>query len=683
MKIVCDSCGAKYSIADEKVAGKVFKIRCKKCQNIIVVRGNVPEEPAPAEPPLAEGQDFGGAADQGGDYEETPVWHLVIDREQVGPMSPSEVRDHYANGNISEETFIWREGFSDWLRLDAVDEFSDISQATKVAPAALAMGGAAGFQAPADSWGNQPESEPAPPKEEPQWDGQSAAPADAWPGEQASAAGPEAAPAPAQGPYVAPEAAAPGPDPADDAAKLAYRNPGQERRRDLFATYAGEESVSDLMGAGAPGGGIPQNAQVSFQPSGAGVDPAMGGGASPRTSTDPGFQSDPSEEADESQMTGQRNENSVLFSLGNLQALAMGKKASPEPGLGGAEVDAGGDGSGLIDIRTMAGGAGVAGGGDDLSDLGTYAAPVAAAPVLLPSMDDDRPKWLMPLIIGMAATLLVMVGLVIFLVMRKPVGPVVAQAPVDAPAAGSPQAGSPPAATEKKAAAPAKVEEKKAETAPPPAASPPAAAPGSEKTAEPAKVAAAKPKAKSAGTRRKRSSGSSTSSRKSAPSRSSDPLLGSDKKRSKSKKTTRRRSGKRDELDDLIDNAISSKPKKKARASSSKRSGRTRRSSKGSSSSAPAASSSNLPETLSRGNIQKGMRSIKGQVQGCYDRFKVPGLASVQITIGRNGRVKGAKVKGVFSGTPTGSCVKKAARGARFPKFKGTPITITYPFILR
>jgi len=27
MKIVCDSCGAKYSIADEKVAGKVFKLR--------------------------------------------------------------------------------------------------------------------------------------------------------------------------------------------------------------------------------------------------------------------------------------------------------------------------------------------------------------------------------------------------------------------------------------------------------------------------------------------------------------------------------------------------------------------------------------------------------------------------------------------------------------------------------
>ena len=39
MKIVCDACQAKYSISDDKVQGKVFKIRCKKCSNIIVVRG--------------------------------------------------------------------------------------------------------------------------------------------------------------------------------------------------------------------------------------------------------------------------------------------------------------------------------------------------------------------------------------------------------------------------------------------------------------------------------------------------------------------------------------------------------------------------------------------------------------------------------------------------------------------
>jgi predicted Zn finger-like uncharacterized protein len=38
MKFFCQKCNTKYAIADEKVRGKVLKIRCKKCQAIIVVR---------------------------------------------------------------------------------------------------------------------------------------------------------------------------------------------------------------------------------------------------------------------------------------------------------------------------------------------------------------------------------------------------------------------------------------------------------------------------------------------------------------------------------------------------------------------------------------------------------------------------------------------------------------------
>ena len=62
MKIVCDSCGTKYSISDDKVRGKVFKIRCKKCSHIIVVRGTneaaaaAPSPAAtPAVAPVADG----------------------------------------------------------------------------------------------------------------------------------------------------------------------------------------------------------------------------------------------------------------------------------------------------------------------------------------------------------------------------------------------------------------------------------------------------------------------------------------------------------------------------------------------------------------------------------------------------------------------------------------------------
>ena len=57
-------------------------------------------------------------------------------------------------------------------------------------------------------------------------------------------------------------------------------------------------------------------------------------------------------------MTGQRNENSVLFSLNNLAQLASDKPApsasvSSVPS-GHATGAAGGEGSGLIDIRSMA-----------------------------------------------------------------------------------------------------------------------------------------------------------------------------------------------------------------------------------------------------------------------------------------------------------------------------------------
>ena len=38
MKFVCERCHTKYSIADDKVRGKVLKVRCKSCENVITVR---------------------------------------------------------------------------------------------------------------------------------------------------------------------------------------------------------------------------------------------------------------------------------------------------------------------------------------------------------------------------------------------------------------------------------------------------------------------------------------------------------------------------------------------------------------------------------------------------------------------------------------------------------------------
>src|SRR6185437_3670989 len=117
MKIVCDNCATKYSIADEKVRGKVFKIRCKKCSHIIVVRGSDGANASQGED--AQGSDgFPGGDDQAtmaaGHPAPAPsmsggasdaVWHLVIDREQVGPLTPHEVREKFAAGEVDVETY--------------------------------------------------------------------------------------------------------------------------------------------------------------------------------------------------------------------------------------------------------------------------------------------------------------------------------------------------------------------------------------------------------------------------------------------------------------------------------------------------------------------------------------------------------------------------------------------------
>src|SRR5262249_42960439 len=112
MKIVCESCGAKYSIADEKVAGKVFKIRCKKCSEVIVVRGD--QQAASTPPPAAAAPAAGGGGDEA-------VWHVVVNGDQQGPFTPQQLGEMITAGTIDWEAYVWREGFDNWLPVRDVE----------------------------------------------------------------------------------------------------------------------------------------------------------------------------------------------------------------------------------------------------------------------------------------------------------------------------------------------------------------------------------------------------------------------------------------------------------------------------------------------------------------------------------------------------------------------------------
>jgi len=116
MKLVCDSCQARYSIGDDRVAGKVFKIRCKKCSHVMVIRGTTLEPPA--EPPIDD------------------AWYAVVDGEQAGPLPRAELVRRHAAGELDDDALVWREGMEEWASYGAVAELR--GEATRVEPAPVA-----------------------------------------------------------------------------------------------------------------------------------------------------------------------------------------------------------------------------------------------------------------------------------------------------------------------------------------------------------------------------------------------------------------------------------------------------------------------------------------------------------------------------------------------------------------
>ncbi len=140
MKFLCDQCKAKYSIADERVRRKILKIRCKNCSHLITIRdpdlSNAGPAPASSQSAAAssparkqanalEGA-FSGLAGRGGPAEPAPAadeeWYVYIGTEQRGPVPLLELRRLIERGDAKAESFVWRDGFEDWMRADAVPE---------------------------------------------------------------------------------------------------------------------------------------------------------------------------------------------------------------------------------------------------------------------------------------------------------------------------------------------------------------------------------------------------------------------------------------------------------------------------------------------------------------------------------------------------------------------------------
>ena len=81
--------------------------------------------------------------------------------------------------------------------------------------------------------------------------------------------------------------------------------------------------------------------------------------------------------------------------------------------------------------------------------------------------------------------------------------------------------------------------------------------------------------------------------------------------------------------------------------------------------------------------IKAGMSAVAGAAQACYGSHGVAGHVKVKAVVAPSGSVSKVDATGEFAGTPTGSCVAAAVKGASFPSWTGAPMTVTYSFTLQ
>jgi predicted Zn finger-like uncharacterized protein len=122
MKHTCEHCTQRYDIPDEKVLGKILKVRCKTCSGVMSVMGpheNVKEDAeGDYRPPTLTGVQAYRASEDG---EALPasgrVWWCGIGGRAHGPFMERELERLVDRGEVHARTRMWRSGMSSWARI--------------------------------------------------------------------------------------------------------------------------------------------------------------------------------------------------------------------------------------------------------------------------------------------------------------------------------------------------------------------------------------------------------------------------------------------------------------------------------------------------------------------------------------------------------------------------------------
>jgi predicted Zn finger-like uncharacterized protein len=141
MKFVCDRCQTKYSIADERVRGKILKVKCKSCANVITVRearrpsaGYAPlsatghdsertvlapnpgmlAEAMMTAPPAPARQTGAHPIPTAPPVDDGLAWYMALSGERSGPFSRKQLVDKLIVLPKNADLHVWNEALGAW-----------------------------------------------------------------------------------------------------------------------------------------------------------------------------------------------------------------------------------------------------------------------------------------------------------------------------------------------------------------------------------------------------------------------------------------------------------------------------------------------------------------------------------------------------------------------------------------
>ena len=142
MKITCNACGSNYAIADEKVSGRLVKVRCKSCGAAIVVDARVQAPAAGAAAPSQAAPASQGPAAPAVTDAAADTWSVNLSESDSRTMTVPEIVAAHGLGQLGD-AYVWKDGMDDWAPLMSVPELAAAIEAAPRAPAAPATSAAA------------------------------------------------------------------------------------------------------------------------------------------------------------------------------------------------------------------------------------------------------------------------------------------------------------------------------------------------------------------------------------------------------------------------------------------------------------------------------------------------------------------------------------------------------------